>query len=476
MLAGVAAGISACATVPDLGRKPEPRTASAYDVAGVADLGAWPVDRWWTVYRDPQLDTLIDEALAGSPSYAAAVARVRRADAVAEQAGAADLPAINADASIAVAKQSYNLGFPQQFAPRGYHSNTRVALGLSWDPDVWGRNRAALAAARGEALAARADAAEARRVLTASIASAYADLARAYADREAAQATLKLRGETQQLVALRLKNGLETRGSLRQNDAVERGANADLLALDETIAIARNRLAALAGGGPGRGLALTVPAVPALVSTGAPQRLALDLIGRRPDVVAARLRVEAADKRTDAARRDFYPNINITGFVGFQSLDLGDLLKAGSSIGSLGPALHLPIFDGGRLRGAYRANRADYDAAVANYDQALTLALQEVADAIAGQRSVAGRIAQTEAAVHAAEDVYSGALARYQAGLSPYLAVLQSQDAVIGNRRALADLKARAFSLDVQLIRALGGGYRADIDNLASNVADAPRN
>ncbi len=454
--------LSGCLSAPHLPPAPQPKSAAAYGDVSVATeaSGVWPEDRWWTLYGDAQLDALMDEALQNAPTYAAAAARIRHAEALAEQNGSAILPEIAGDASVAEAKQSYNNGIPAFIVPKNYHDNSRATLGLTWDVDPWGRNRDALAAATSDALAAAADAAEARRVLTTSIAQAYADLVRAYDDRDAAVQAAQIRAETLDLVRLRRNSGLETDTSLKLNVAVERGAQADIIAIDETIDQTRDRIAALLGAGPERGRRIARPPSQQTPQIGLPAKVALDLMGRRPDIVASRLRVEAAAKRISASRKDFYPNLSLASFIGGQSLDLRDLAKKGSDIGSVGLATHLPIFEAGRLQGAYRASRADYDDAVANYDAVVSAALQEVADALASRRTVAERIERTEAALAASEDAYRSAEDRYQAQLSTYLVVLTAQDSVVANRRALADLKSRALSLDVGLIRALGGGYR----------------
>jgi NodT family efflux transporter outer membrane factor (OMF) lipoprotein len=194
---------------------------------------------------------------------------------------------------------------------------------------------------------------------------------------------------------------------------------------------------------------------------GLPANLQADLIGRRPDVVAARLTAEAARKRIKAAKADFYPNVNLTAFLGAQSLGLNMLTKSGSGFGSVGPAITLPIFDSGRLQGAYRGARAEYDAAVATYDQTLTHALQEVADSAVSARALDERLGKSREALAASGAAYGLARQRYARGLGSYLDVLTAEDALISNRRTVADLESRAFTLDVALVRALGGGFHA---------------
>ncbi len=184
-----------------------------------------------------------------------------------------------------------------------------------------------------------------------------------------------------------------------------------------------------------------------------------DLIGRRPDIVAARLRAQAQAKQIKVARADFYPNIDLTATYGVQSLGINTLFKYSSVIGALGPAVHLPIFTAGRLESAYRGARANYDEAVANYDQAVSNALRDVADVIANQRALQVQIADAQASQVAAEDAYKVATLRYQGGLSPYLNVLTAENVVLTARRAVADFQAQGLSLDISLVRALGGGF-----------------
>jgi NodT family efflux transporter outer membrane factor (OMF) lipoprotein len=426
-----------------------------------APAADWPSDAWWTAYGDAQLDGLIDEALADSPDLSAAQARVAKAQALAGQAKAALLPSLEANASYASVKQSYNNGFPAAFVPHGYNDSVRATLDFAWELDFFGKNRAALAAATSEAEAARADEAEARLVLSANVASAYADLAQLFADRDAAESALRARRQSAGLTAERFANGLENKASVEQASGNLAAAEADLAAIDEQIGLTRNRLAALLGAGPDRGLAVARPRVGALTAFGLPANLQADLIGRRPDVVAARLRVEASSQRIRQAKAEFYPNVDLSAYFGVQSLGLNLLTKAGSSIGSIGPALRLPIFEGGALRANYRGAAADYDAAVASYDGTLAKALQDVADAAVSSRALDARLAKSREALAASTTAYELALQRYRGALDTYLDVLTAENAMIVDQRTVADLEARAFTLDIALVRALGGGFHA---------------
>lgn len=461
LLAGAALSLSACAAIPQLGTEPQPKQTSAYSASQsfAAPAAEWPSDRWWTTYGDPQLSQLIDEALAGAPDLAKAQARVREADALAETAASTLGPHLTAVAAAAEAKQSYNNGIPPAFVPHGWKDIGLVGAGLDWQIDFFGKNRALLAAATSEAEAARAEEAQARLALSTAVAATYADLAQLYADRDAAEEALRVRSDSERLISARCAQGLETKAALERAHAGRARAEAELAALDESIGLTRNGIAALLGQGPDRGRQITRPAPGAIRAFGLPANLEAELIGRRPDVAAARLSAEAAAKRIKVAKADFYPNVNLMAFIGVQSLGLNMLTKAGSSLGGVGPAITLPIFDSGRLQGKYRGARAEYDEAVASYDQTLAKALQEVADSAVSARALDARLAKSREALASSTKAYDMARARYSQGLGTYLDVLTAEDDLIANRRAVADLETRAFTLDVALVHALGGGF-----------------
>jgi NodT family efflux transporter outer membrane factor (OMF) lipoprotein len=343
--------------------------------------------------------------------------------------------------------------------PDGVQDTGTVAATLSFDLDLWGRNRAALAAATSDALAGRADAAQARLLLTSAIAAAYADLSGYMDQRDSAAQTLRVRQSTAALTGDRTTAGLDNRGSQRQAEARVGAAQADVTALDEAIALTRHRIAALLGKGPDRGLAITRPHLTA-PPAGIPADAGIALVGRRPDIVAARLRAESAGHRIDVAHADFYPNIRLSALVGMQALGLGHLFDSGSEYGNGGAAISLPIFQGGAISGRYRGARAQYDAAVAAYDQTLTGALREVADTLSSRASIESQIADQRAALTAATEAANIARLRYRAGLSNQLPLLTAEDSMIALTRSVAVLEARRLSLDIMLIRALGGGYR----------------
>ena len=460
-LVPIALLLSACAQLPESGPLPAIKPAQAWSVdqSFSGPSRHWPSDEWWKNYGDTQLDTLIQEALRGSPTLAMAQARLQHADAMVGQAESRNAPQLSANASASTTKQSYNYLTPRSMLPQGEHGYARATLDFSWELDFWGRNRASIAAAISEQLASQAEVAQAQLVLTTSITSSYAELARLHAAHDTAKAAAEVRSKTARLFKERFDNGLETLGSVRQAESRLAAAQLELQALEEQLALQRNQLAVLLGQGPDRGLSIARPQINLNDPVGLPQQLELNLLGRRPDITAARLRAEAARKRIDAAKAEFYPNINLSGFLGAQSLGLGQLLKAGSSVGSLGPAITLPIFQGGRLQSQLKGTQASYAEAVASYELTVTQALQNVADVAISQRSLSSQLDYGNQAVKAAREAWQIANNRYDGGLSSYLDVLSAEDTLLANLRSLTDLQSRAFTLDVALVRALGGGF-----------------
>lgn len=452
-----------CAQLPDLGESPRLQPASAFQAAVSlqAPQAAWPTAQWWAAYGDPQLSALIDEALATSPDLAVASARLQRAQAMTQIAGSALQPQVNANASFSADKLSYNHLTPRAMTPEGFNDYGRATLELRWVMDFWGKNRAALVAATSEQEAGRAELAQTQLLLAADIAANYAELSRLHANRDIAVQAIDIRHKTAVLLAQRFDNGLENQGNVRQAEALRATAEGDLLALDELIAVQRHRLAALLGAGPDRGLSIARPSLKLDRSVGLPAQLSANLLGRRPDVVAARLQAQAQASRINQKKAEFYPDINLSAFVGLQSLGLDLLTRSGSGVGGVGPALSLPLFTGGRLPGELRGTQAAYAETVANYNATVARALQEVADAATRQQALGPRLVKAQESVAAARAAHRIARNRYEGGLANVLDVLSAEAVLLGSVSALTNLRAASVSLDVALQRALGGGYTA---------------
>jgi len=346
--------------------------------------------------------------------------------------------------------------------PHGWNDVGRATLDFSWELDFWGKNRMALEGAVSEVRASEAEDAAARVLLTTSVAQTYVQVQDLFVQLDLAREALKAVESSEQLVRRRFAEGLDTEAALEQAHARSNQAIAELAEVGERMSLARDALAALTGQGPDRGLQVSRTNLSARRPFGLPPELAVDLLGRKPEVVAARWRVEAVAKRVGVAKTAFYPNVNLMAFIGFESLGVKNLGASGSDTGSVGAAIHLPIFDGGRLAANYRAAGAQYDAAVAGYDAALTQALRETADAVRSLQSLDDRLRPTQAALASGEKAYRLARRRYEEGLADFQSVLTTEDAVLQIRRAEAALRSRGVLLDIALIKALGGGFETD--------------
>ena len=458
-LAGLVAAVVLAGCASTKGIEPEATlrdTPVPQASASVAPVSA----RWWREFGDAQLDALVDEALKGNPTLGVAKARLRRAQAVTEVAGAARLPQLNGALDLTRQRYTENGAVPAPLAGSIQESGT-LQLSTSWEIDFFGKNEAALQSALGAARAAEADVAAARVVLAGNVARTYFQLVRAQEQLAVARRSLAQRGEQLKLVQQRVGAGLDTNLELRQSEGALPEARQQIEALDEQAQIARHALAALVGrDGVATG---TVPALKALHAGTELPALPADLLGRRPDITAARLRVEAAGQDVKNAKAQFYPNVNLVAFVGLSAIGLDRLLDIGSTQWGVGPAVRLPIFDAGRLRANLRGKTADLDAAVESYNASVLEAIRETADAVSSLRSIARQQDEQRQAQAAAEGAYEIAVQRYRAGLGTYLNVLAAESAVLNQRRLGVDLAARVLDVRVALYRALGGGYAADV-------------
>ena len=195
-----------------------------------------------------------------------------------------------------------------------------------------------------------------------------------------------------------------------------------------------------------------------------PGVLPSELLGRRPDIVAARWRVEAAGKEIHAAKAKFYPSLNLTALGGVVNSEVDQLLKSSSTFAFLGPALSLPIFDGGRLRANLDKTDAQYDLAVADYNQSVVGALREVADQVNAVRSLADQAAAQQQALNTAQAAQDLAQQRYRAGIGSYLDVLVVEEQLLVAQKRLAELQSRQILVSVKLSQALGGGFTPTSD------------
>ncbi|WP_459618095.1 efflux transporter outer membrane subunit [Bordetella sp. 2513F-2] len=455
LLAVLALALSGCAMM-DPAAPPVSRL-DARHLGLATEQVTWPDAQWWRRYGDAQLDQLVAEALANNPSIASAQARLASANAAVSGARAPLMPQVDANYDLTREHLPKNYIYA---APLGgsVASDNRLALDFSYELDFWGRNRALLRAAVSEREAASADAQAARNLIARAVVRSYLNLQNAYAQRAVLERIVTQRTEVLDLTRSRARAGLDTQVEVKQAESARAAAQVALTQNETAIAQLRNQAAALAGAGPARGQALQP--VPLTAPAGiVPSAVPLALLGRRPDITAARWRAEAAQRRIDAAKAEFYPNVNLVAFAGFQALGTGQLLDAGSRAAGIGPAVTLPIFHGGALNANLSGRRAEADAAVSDYNQTVLDAVRQTADAIDALRLISRERAQQHEARAAIDAAYDLAVQRYRAGMGNYLSVLIAQTGVLDQSRLETDLQARAYQLDADLAYALGGGY-----------------
>ncbi len=457
--------IAGCASMKGLAPEASVRDANALSSQRALDgvsvsKAAWPATDWWKAFEDPQLDALIGEALSGSPTLKVAEARTRKALAAADTAKAPLYPQIDGSFS-SIRERFSGQGTTPPPAAGTWNTVNQLQVTLGWELDFFGKNRSAYESALGQARAAEVDEHAARLALSTTIAQAYVQLQRAYLQLDVAQKTLAEREQIYALTRDRNDAGIDSRLELKQAESALPVTREVIVQLQETIALTRNQLAALLGAGPDRGLAIARPAATALTPVALPSTLPADLLGRRPDLIAQRWRVEAARKEIDSAKAEFYPNVNLLAFIGLQSLGGAGFLSAASRTLGAGPAITLPIFEGGRLRGNLAGKDADYDIAAEQYNQTLADAMRDVVDQLASFRSVDEQRVQQKQALATTQEAYNLALLRYREGIGNYLQVLSAEQPWLVQQSLDADLQARELSLSISLTRALGGGYEA---------------
>ncbi|WP_076999182.1 efflux transporter outer membrane subunit [Variovorax sp. KK3] len=454
----------------DMGRNTSQATlrdaASLGLTSEAAAMAAPTIDsQWWLAFGDAQLNGLVDQALRGNPNLQVAQARLERAQSAIGAAQAGRLPKVDGQLDLNKQKFSSNYIYPAPLGGSQQELGT-LQLNASWELDFFGRNRTAIETAVGSTNAAAADADAARVLLASNVTRAYVQWARLDDQLAVARRTLAQRDETFKLVRDRVSAGLDTSLELRQSEGGLPQARQQIEALNEQIALARNALDALVGQ-PGATQSLAAPQIASLRPIALQPTIPADLLGRRADVAAARWRVEAATSDVANAKTQFYPNINLVAFAGFSALGFGQLTKSGSEQWGVGPAIRLPIFEGGRLRANLRGKNADLDAAIESYNATVLDAVHDVADQVASAQSVTRQQAEQAESQRAAEAAYGIAVQRYGAGLGNYLNVLTAETTVLAERRQAVDLSARALETQVGLARALGGGWQPQADATA---------
>ncbi|MFM0728918.1 efflux transporter outer membrane subunit [Paraburkholderia sediminicola] len=456
------AGCASTGGIAPQDRGIEPSSLDAGNAIRAANADAqWPAVDWWRAYNDPQLNEWVEAAQAGNPSFSAAQARVREAVSMAGVARSALSPQVNGSLSIQRQKWADNLYYgPGPLAGEQSWNNTGT-LGLSYNLDLWGKDKNAAERALDAAHASAADFRAAQLELEGNVVRTYIELSMNYALLDIAKSTLQQQQQIVDLANRRLKGGIGTQLEVSQAETPMPEYERQIDAIEEKIALGRNQLAALTGKGPGAGDAIQRPTLSLdSAPAGLPSVVPADLIGHRPDVVAARWTVAAQARGIDVAKASFYPDINLLASIGGYAAmgPLFQFLKDPSHSWSAGPALSLPILDGGRLRSQLGAASAGYDEAVDRYNQSIVGALKDISDQVIRIRSLATQAQDADRSVAAARKNYELSREGYRRGLTDYLNVLVAQSQLLRAQEGVAKIQAERLGAHASLVTALGGG------------------
>jgi NodT family efflux transporter outer membrane factor (OMF) lipoprotein len=462
----LAALLAGCVLPPKDSRR-EPQLEASQ--LGLTAPGARPAElAWWRALNDRQLDALIEQALAANPSLAQATAQLRAALAQVDAVHAGLLPGASLSGSAQRLRAPENYVIPPPFAGEDLWM-AQVGANLSWDIDFWGRQADAVAQARALAGAADLERENARLLLAATLVQAYVGLYRAYALVDVAQHEEQQRQHILDLTRQRVAAGLDTRLELREAESALPQARVERAQAQAQADAAVHALAMLAGRGADGYAGITRPTLDPDAVLPLPAQLPINLLARRPDVLAARLRIEAADAQRRAVRAAFYPDVSLTALAGFAAFSLNDLFEAGARNYSAGPAVSLPLFDAGKLRAQYQGSEAAIDGAVAAYNDTVLRAVRQSADELTQIDALTRERTDQQATLEAAEDGYRIAEERYRAGLAGYLSVLSAETQVFAARRDNVQIISDLAIARVNLLLQLGGSF--DPDNQSRQIS-----
>lgn len=413
---------------------------------------------WWRAIGDPQLDRLVADALAGNPSLDIAAARVRQAQAALERQDADRRPSVDLDAQVQGSRLSGRYTIPPPFAGTVRALGTAQA-GLSWNLDLFGRQKAAIEAAAAQTRAAGYDVAAARLMLAGAVVQSYVEVARAERRAAIAERTIRTRQGSLDLVQARERSQLASRIDVTAAGTLLAQARLALVQAQAARVLATNALAALAGRGSDYAAAIGTTRLATDTALPVPATIPADLLARRADIAAAQARVAAAGAERQVARRAFYPNINLSALVGLQAIGFGNFVDLDSGTAGGGAAIHLPLFDSGRRKADLAGATAALDVATAQYNDAVVTAARQVADAIAQVRAAdATRARQREVTAGFAETNRLNAV-RVASGLNSRLDLVDNDVRLLDAELADASLSIDALAARAQLATALGGGF-----------------
>ncbi|MEK0205673.1 MdtP family multidrug efflux transporter outer membrane subunit [Klebsiella michiganensis] len=459
--------LAGCALIQDdPGQVPliNPQQAELAQVIHLANSG-WPTARWWEGYQDPQLNMLVNRALQNSPTMQAARLRISQSQSTVELAQSAmgvQATAVAAQNRLRVTNKQftwpYSFSLPVDKNGPWYTLNT-VGVGATLNIDLWGADRARVAAAIGEKNARQAETAGIELDLASSVAQLYFAM-------QATFQKIELLNQLEAIARLSVQ-AHEHRTARGVEDSVDvANAQAELLAAQQQVITAqgtltqyRETLRALIGADAHSMPEIHPVALPTLQET-LPDSLSFELLARRPDLQALRGYVSASMSQVDAAKAAFYPHFDIKAFWGYNALSVGDLFKSSFQQINILPGLYLPLFDGGRLNANLKSTRTASNILIKQYNQAVLDAVRDVAISSSQLNDLNQQADLQQQKVTAAMVTTRSASAHHQRGLVSYYAAQEARRPAIAQQLLLLDIQAQRLSTDITLIKALGGDYR----------------
>ncbi|TBL46046.1 efflux transporter outer membrane subunit [Hafnia alvei] len=428
---------------------------------------------WWTAANDTQLNALMNDALKNAPTLKQAAARVREAENAVGMANSANGP--NLDLTANSRRDRFSKNTIQPLAPNVpnpqplYETTNNLGLSFSYEFDWWGKYRNQVNAAKAQVNAAHAEQQQTALSLTSAIASAYYQLQSDYAMQDLLNKQIQSYQALAEINEQQYNAGVIGIEVWQQSQA-QVDINRQLVTQIQTqIDLLSHQIAALTGKSAAGKSNIQRVALPDSNLLTPPTELTINLLGQRPDITAQRELVESYEQSVQAARKDFYPSVSISGFAGFTTANFKGtnptLLEAASKAWNLAPAISLPIFHAGALQSKLGEESALYDQAVESYNQTILSAVQDAADAITQQQSTNQMYQQAQGASQSTGQVYRVAQAQYQSGLTGRLPMLNSETQLLQQQQAELNAKNNLLQAKIGLIRSLGGGYQAPAVN-----------
>jgi multidrug efflux system outer membrane protein len=449
--------LTACSVGPDY-QRPDVAIPSAWNTTDTLNnVPAWPSANWWHNFGSPQLDEFEESAKTANFDIAAAVARIRQADAQLRIAGASLLPALSAGGTISRERTS-----PTALSGSARSSTftaSSAALNASYELDFWGKNKSAVAAANALAQASRFDRETVALTVVSGVATAYFQIL-ALRDRIAvAQRNIDAANEVLKALQFEDMFGIATALDVAQQETIVATLTAELPPLQEQLQQTTDALAILVGKLPedvhiveGGIDNLSEP----VVSPGIPA----SLLARRPDVAEAEAQLIAANADIRVARAAFFPDVQLTAGGGVATAGLSSLFGAASPFYAISAAVTQPIFEGGRLEGQLEFSRVRYDELIQDYRKSVVSAFADTEDALAATQFARLQQQRQQEAVDRARRAYAISTAQLRAGTVNLLTVLNTENSLFPAEDALVQAKLARVEASVSLIKALGGGWQ----------------